>query len=46
MAANPRDSRMWNAVGNCYEKIGKWIEAAKCFEKSESLKDQEGISLF
>ena len=43
---NSRDSRMWNAVGNCYEKMSKNNEARLCLEKSEGLTDQEGISLF
>ena len=46
LKANPRDSRMWNAVGNCYKKMEKHNVASKCLEKAESLKDQEGISLF
>lgn len=46
LSANPRDSRMWNAVGSCYQKNNKPIEATKCFEKAEGLRDAEGISLF
>ena len=46
LISNCRDARMWNALGNCYEKTGRNIEASKCYEKSQGLKDQEGISLF
>lgn len=37
---------MWNALGTCYEKLGKKEESAKCLEKAETFKDHEGISLF
>lgn len=46
LKSNPRDSRMWNALGTCYEKLGKKEESAKCLEKAETFKDHEGISLF
>jgi anaphase-promoting complex subunit 8 len=36
---------MWNALGNCYEKIDKKNEAAKCFERAEACKDKECIAL-
>lgn len=37
---------MWNALGNCFDKIGKFVESSKCLEKAEVFKDHEGISLF
>lgn len=36
---------MWNAMGNCYQRIEKLDEAAKCFERAIQCKDKEGISL-
>jgi len=36
---------MWNAMGNCYEKMDRREEAAKCHEKAERYKDKEGIAL-
>jgi len=41
----PQDSRMWNAMGGCYEKMEKNHEAAKCYEKAERHCDKEGIAL-
>ncbi len=40
----PKDSRMWNAMGNCFEKMEKKNEASKCYERAENCKDKEGIS--
>jgi anaphase-promoting complex subunit 8 len=37
---------MWNAMSNCYEKMGRRAEAVRCSERSERFKDKEGISLF
>ena len=34
---------MWNAMGNCYEKMEKKNEAAKCYERAENGKDKEGL---
>ncbi len=42
----PKDSRMWNAMGTCYEKLGKVNEATRCYERAECGKDKEGIALF
>lgn len=36
---------MWNAMGSCYEKIGKGTEAQKCYERAECSKDREGIAI-
>jgi anaphase-promoting complex subunit 8 len=36
---------MWNALGNCYEKMDRREEAAKCHERAERFKDKEGIAL-
>lgn len=36
---------MWNAMGNCYEKMDKKTEAARCYERAEHGKDKEGIAL-
>jgi anaphase-promoting complex subunit 8 len=36
---------MWNAISNCYEKMDRKEEAAKCHEKAERCKDKEGIAL-
>jgi len=36
---------MWNAMSNCYEKMGRRAEAVRCSERSERFKDKEGISL-
>jgi anaphase-promoting complex subunit 8 len=36
---------MWNAMGNCYEKMDKKEEAIKCHERAERFKDKEGIAL-
>jgi len=38
----PKDSRMWNAMGNCYDKMDKKHEATKCYERAENCKDKEG----
>eukprot|EP01017_Pseudomicrothorax_dubius_P025352 TRINITY_DN2732_c0_g1_i2.p1 TRINITY_DN2732_c0_g1~~TRINITY_DN2732_c0_g1_i2.p1 ORF type:complete len:160 (-),score=45.31 TRINITY_DN2732_c0_g1_i2:43-522(-) len=43
--ARPKDARMWNAIGNCYEKMEKKLEAQKCYERAENCKDKEGIAL-
>lgn len=36
---------MWNAMSNCYDKMGKAVEAKKCSERAERFKDKEGIAL-
>jgi len=36
---------MWNAMGNCYEKMDKKNEAKKCYERSENGRDKEGMLL-
>jgi len=33
---------MWNAMGNCYDKMDKKHEATKCYERAENCKDKEG----
>mmetsp|Transcript_17933 Transcript_17933/g.20715 ORF Transcript_17933/g.20715 Transcript_17933/m.20715 type:complete len:118 (+) Transcript_17933:549-902(+) len=43
--SRPQDSRMWSALGECYQNI-KNRDASKCFEKAEKFKDTEGIALF
>lgn len=43
--AKPQDSRMWNAMGNCYDKMDRREEAAKCHERAERFKDKEGIAM-
>lgn len=40
--SRPKDSRMWNAMGQCYEKMDKKNEAVKCYERAENGKDKEG----
>ena len=42
---NPQDSRMWAAMGNCYEKMDKHEEAIKCTQRAERVKDKEAIAL-
>ena len=39
--SRPKDPRMWNAMGNCYEKMDKKNEAVRCYERAESCKDKE-----
>jgi len=41
----PQDSRMWTAMCNCYNKMGKKAEALRCNERAERFKDKEGIAL-
>jgi anaphase-promoting complex subunit 8 len=36
---------MWNAMGNCYDKMDRKEEAAKCLERAARFKDKEGIAL-
>jgi anaphase-promoting complex subunit 8 len=36
---------MWNAMSNCYKKLGKVEEAKRCSERAERFKDKEGIAL-
>lgn len=43
--SRPKDSRMWNAMGSCYERMEKKNEAAKCYERAENSKDKECIAL-
>ena len=43
--SRPKDPRMWNAMGNQYDKIEKKNEASKCYERAERCKDKEGIAL-
>jgi anaphase-promoting complex subunit 8 len=38
--SRPKDARMWNAMGTCYEKINKGAEAQKCFQRAECSKDK------
>lgn len=35
---------MWNAMGNCYEKLNKKNEATRCYERAENGKDKEGMN--
>jgi anaphase-promoting complex subunit 8 len=44
--SRPKDPRMWNAMGNCYDKMEKKNESAKCYQRAEIGKDKEGIALF
>ena len=37
---------MWNAMGNCYDKMDKKHEATKCYERAENCKDKEGSFYF
>jgi hypothetical protein len=37
---------MWNAMGQCYQKMQKHNEAQKCYERAENGKDKEGILLY
>jgi len=37
---------MWNAMGNCYDKMDKKHEATKCYERAENCKDKEGTDNF
>lgn len=43
----PEDARMWNAMGICYqaESINRPEAAIKCFERSLTLGDEEGVSV-
>ena len=43
--SRPKDARMWNAMGSCYEKISKPSEAQKCYQRAESSRDREGIAM-
>ena len=36
---------MWNAMSNCYKRMGKTAEAMRCNERAERVKDKEGIAL-
>ena len=36
---------MWNAMSNCYDKMGKKAEAKRCSERAERFTDKEGIVL-
>ena len=38
----PQDSRMWGAMGSCYEKLNLRTEAIKCYERAEQFRDSEG----
>eukprot|EP00741_Cyanophora_paradoxa_P019140 tig00021126_g18480.t1 len=41
----PYDARMWCAMADCYEKMQRWHEAIKCYERAECHSDREGIAL-
>jgi len=43
--ANPNDSRMWTALGDCYIRTDKVEEAIKCYKKAIDKKDKDGIAL-
>jgi len=43
--ARSKDSRMWNAMGNSYEKLGRKQESEHCWNRAENCKDKEGIAL-
>mmetsp|Transcript_5636 Transcript_5636/g.4030 ORF Transcript_5636/g.4030 Transcript_5636/m.4030 type:complete len:90 (+) Transcript_5636:1420-1689(+) len=43
--SKPYDSRMWCAMGNCYDKMNKPLESAKCHERAMRFKDKEAIAL-
>jgi len=36
---------MWNAMGCCYDKMGKANEAQRCYTRAENSKDREGIAI-
>lgn len=36
---------MWNAMSECYKKLGKLAEAKKCSERANRFNDKEGIAL-
>jgi anaphase-promoting complex subunit 8 len=38
-ALRPYDARMWTALGECYEKIGKMEDAILCFQRAQSVED-------
>jgi len=43
--SRPNDSRMWNAMANCYDRMDKRLEAAKCYERAENGGDKDGIAI-
>ena len=44
--SRPADARMWNAMANCYDKMDKKNESAKCYERAENCKDKECMLSF
>ena len=44
-ALRPHDSRMWTALANCYETLGKNAEAIQCYLRADTNQDREGIAL-
>jgi len=40
--ANPNDSRMWTALGDCYLRTDKKDDAIKCYRKAIDKKDKDG----
>lgn len=44
-ALKPYDARMWQALGNCYEKLGKIDEAIKSYKRSLKLSDMDPVIL-
>lgn len=37
---------MWNAMGQCYDKMDKKNEAVKCYDRAVNGKDKEGNMSF
>lgn len=44
-SAKPHDSRMWAALSNCFDKMGKPEEAIKCTQWVDRVKDKEAFAM-
>ncbi len=44
-SAKPHDSRMWAALAHCFEKMEKNVEAIKCTQWADRVKDKEAFAM-
>ena len=42
----PYDARMWSALAQTYRELGRWLEAAKCYERAIGLHEADVASTY
>jgi anaphase-promoting complex subunit 8 len=46
VTVNPFDSRMWMALGECYQELGEKENSIRCYQRAVCNSDSEGSAIF